>query len=58
MSHTTGTVSVSGKPNADKIQEWAHKPSTKCSPPLAKVARVKDDDFIQTFAEMLGLGEA
>jgi predicted nucleic acid-binding protein len=41
-------VSVSGKPNADKIQEWAHK----------KVARVKDDDFIQALAEMLDRGEA
>jgi predicted nucleic acid-binding protein len=41
-------VSVSGKPNADKIQEWAHD----------KVARIKDDDFIQTLAEMLGMGDA
>jgi predicted nucleic acid-binding protein len=41
-------VSVSGKPNADKIQEWAHN----------KVAQVKNDDFIQTLAGMLGMGEA
>jgi predicted nucleic acid-binding protein len=52
-------VSVSGKPNADKIQEWAHEPSTEGSPPsLDKVVRVKDDDFIQALAEMLGMGEA
>jgi predicted nucleic acid-binding protein len=50
-------VSVSGKPNADKIQEWAHEPSTEGSP-LNKVARVKDDDFIQALAEMLDMGEA
>jgi predicted nucleic acid-binding protein len=41
-------VSVSGKPNADKIQEWAHN----------KVAQVKDNDFIQTLAEILDSGEA
>jgi predicted nucleic acid-binding protein len=50
-------VIVSGKPNADKIQEWAHEPSAEGST-LDKVAQVKNDDFIQTLAEILDPGEA
>jgi predicted nucleic acid-binding protein len=41
-------VRVSGKPNADKIQKWAHE----------KVARIKNNDFVQTLSEILDPGEA
>jgi predicted nucleic acid-binding protein len=41
-------VSVSGKPNADKIQQWAHN----------KIASIKDDKFIHELAEILDMGEA
>jgi len=41
-------VCVSGKPNADKIQKWAHN----------KVIQIKEDGFILTLSDLLDKGEA
>jgi predicted nucleic acid-binding protein len=41
-------VRVSGKPNADKIQEWAHD----------KIIQIKEDEFIRTLSDLLDKGEA